>query len=73
MNSDEVDLRQPTEWEEGGWREAEEELLAQARELSREITERVRTVVAGEGANPPNKNKGARLAETEFPCVRKSN
>lgn len=47
MKPDERDLRDPTDPEQISWREAEEELLAQAREVARAIAERVRAV-AGE-------------------------
>jgi hypothetical protein len=52
MKPVETQEHQPTEADEAAWREAEEDLLAQARQLSREIIERVRTVVGN--LPPPN-------------------
>jgi hypothetical protein len=48
MTPDEIGQIQPTEPEEVSWREVEEDLLAQARELSRSITEKVRSITRDE-------------------------
>jgi hypothetical protein len=46
MTPEERELYRPYDVDEAAWREAEEDLLAQAREVSRKIIERVRILTA---------------------------